>query len=198
MDATAAAGLSDDDFIAAFEQRRLNELPHRFHIRVAWIYIKRLGLEKAMARVTSEIRALASERGQTELYHETITRAWMYIVADAALGAGPSVGFDALLESCPELLDKTALLRYFRPETLASPEARAAWVAPDLRPLPGAPASQRSATVDREPPITAIREESAATQVVVHGVVTGRSGDVASTGSGVGCLCLMTPHARSR
>jgi flavin reductase (DIM6/NTAB) family NADH-FMN oxidoreductase RutF len=122
---------------------------------VAWIYIRALGVDGALARLTSEIRDLANGRGQAALYHDTITRAWTYIVAHATNCLGPESSFGDLLEAHPELLDKHLLLRHYRRETLASPEARAGWVAPDVRSLPGAPPSAEGASVLREAPLSA-------------------------------------------
>lgn len=141
MDAAAATALSDADFIAAFEQAELGEFPHRLHLRMAWIYITRHGVDEAIARVRRGIQDLAAARGQTALYHETITLAWVHLVAHAAADVAPECGFDAVVEAHPELLDKRLLLQHYRSAALSSAAARARWVAPDLRPLPGAPAS---------------------------------------------------------
>jgi hypothetical protein len=139
MDVATADVLSDDDFIAAFEARTLDDFPHRFHLRVAWIYIRHLGVDGAMGRLATEIRDLANGRGQGTKYHETITRAWTYIVAHAAGDAGQGISFDDLLRRHPELLDKHLLLKHYRSQTLGGSEARQCWVAPDLRALPGGP-----------------------------------------------------------
>jgi hypothetical protein len=145
MDAATADGLSDSDFIAAFEQRILDPFPHRFHLRVAWIHINTLGVDGAIARLSVEIKALAAARGQGTLYHDSVTRAWVYIVAHAAADLGPASTFQSMLRGHPELLDKRLLLKHYRPDTLASPQARAGWVAPDLLALPGAPLGAQGA-----------------------------------------------------
>lgn len=139
MDVATADVLSDDDFIAAFEARTLDDFPHRFHLRVAWIYIGTLGVDAAIARLATEIRDLANARGQGTKYHETITRAWAYILAHAASDVGQGTSFEGLLRRHPELLDKHLLLQHYRSETLGGSEARQRWVAPDLRELPGVP-----------------------------------------------------------
>ena len=139
MDVATADVLSDDDFIAAFEARALDDFPHRFHLRVAWIYIGNLGVDGAIARLADEIRDMANGRGQGTKYHETITRAWTYLVAHAAGDVGRATGFEGLLRRHPELLDKHLLLKHYRRETLGGAEARQRWVVPDLRALPGVP-----------------------------------------------------------
>ncbi|HET9452135.1 MAG TPA: hypothetical protein VFO83_14695, partial [Aggregicoccus sp.] len=67
--------------------------------------------------------------------HVTLTRAWALRVA-AALAASPDADFERLLALHPELLERALLQRHYRVQTLASPEARAGWVAPDVAPLP--------------------------------------------------------------
>ena len=143
MDAAASEGLCDADFIAAFERRALDQLPHRLHLRLASAYLAALGLDRAIDRITAEIRDFAAEHGHPRKYHETITRAWMYVVAHATSELPAGAGFDALLAAHPELLDKRLLRNHYSPATLGSPEARAHWVAPDLIALPGAPPDQQ-------------------------------------------------------
>jgi hypothetical protein len=57
----------------------------------------------------------------------------------AARGAGrPGRGFDAFLADNPDLVAdaRGVVLRYYGEALLSSPEARAAYVAPDREPLP--------------------------------------------------------------
>ena len=61
-------------------------------------------------------------------------------VSSAASAARPAT-FAELLARHPQLLDKQLLLKHYTPDVLASSKARAMWVAPDLIPIPGAPAS---------------------------------------------------------
>jgi hypothetical protein len=48
----------------------------------------------------------------------------------------PAPTFDAFVDRHPALLDKRLLTRFYRPATLASPQARAGWVEPDIAPFP--------------------------------------------------------------
>ncbi len=105
---------------------------------MAWLYVRDLSPDVAIDKAAGGIRNLAQANGKTNLYHDTLTRAWVYLVA-AALSQSPARGFNEFIEEHPELLDKQLLLRFYSPEVLASAEARAGWVAPDLHPIPGAP-----------------------------------------------------------
>ena len=70
--------LSDQDFLATFERAGFDRhnFPHRAHLRMAWLYVRHLGVERAVERVASGIRSLAEKHGQSSRYHDTLTRAW--------------------------------------------------------------------------------------------------------------------------
>jgi hypothetical protein len=176
--------LPDGDFIARFEQGGFkgSEFPHRAHLRMAWLYIRDLGAGPAIGKAAGGIRNLAEANEQTNLYHDTLTRAWVYLVA-AALSQSPSSTFAEFIERHPELLDKQSLMRFYSQEVLSSPEARAHWVAPDLNPIPGAPPSQTrghlstSNTVEAGDFVAALRSVPTAVAIVsatdgvnVHGM----------------------------
>ncbi len=136
----ATTALDDDDaaFLARFEGAGFgaHEFPHRAHLRTAWLYVRRDGPEAAAEAVVAGIRRVAAAHGHPERYHDTITRAWVRVVALAAVRTGAST-FDGLLAAHPELLDKRLLLRHYSAGVLGSPAARAGWVPPDLHPIPG-------------------------------------------------------------
>jgi flavin reductase len=134
--------LDDDAFLATFERGGFgsDEFPHKAHLRMAWLYVTRFGSEAAIDRAARGIRILAEANGQANLYHDTVTRAWVYLVA-AAVTRSPSASFGDFLARNPQLLDKRLLLEHYSPNLLASSPARAAWIAPDLAPIPGAPES---------------------------------------------------------
>ena len=125
--------MTDQEFLRAFEEGRIrpSEFHHRDHLRLAWLRVRQLGLAGAAAAVPADSRAFAARHGADRLYHETLTRFWVRIVAHAS-----SPTFDATLEQHPLLLDKELPLRHWARETLFGPAARSGWVDPDLRPLP--------------------------------------------------------------
>jgi hypothetical protein len=125
--------VTDQDFLDAFENGRLStaDFHHRDHLRLAWVQVDKLGLEGGAAAVSAGIRGFAAAHGLDRLYHETLTRFWVRIVAHAA-----EPTFEETLERHPLLLHKELPLRHRSRETLFGDAARASWVEPDLAPLP--------------------------------------------------------------
>jgi len=177
--------LPDEEFISTFERGGFagDDFPHKAHLRMAWLYVTHLGPEAAIDRATAGIRNLALAKGQPTLYHDTLTRAWVYLVA-AAVAESPAASFTALLARNPQLLDKQLVLRYYSSEVLSSSRARTTWVAPDVAPIPGAPPSDdadeeadSAHPVDAAAYVTALRMVPTAVAVVsasdgvnVHGM----------------------------
>ena len=103
---------------------------HRQHVHLAFIAVRRYGPARAADKVGDWIRHLTAHAPQK--YHATVTRAWTEIVA-WHMAADPSVtDFNAFAERYPALLDKRLLTRHYTAAALASPQARAGWVEPDL------------------------------------------------------------------
>ncbi|WP_054944871.1 hypothetical protein [Novosphingobium sp. KN65.2] len=71
-------------------------------------------------------------------YHETITRASLHmarrLLTTLPGDVTPADAYEALMAS--PLGDKDWLFAYWSRETLMTPSARRAWIAPDLAPLP--------------------------------------------------------------
>jgi hypothetical protein len=132
--------MTDDEFLAAFEAAAIPrpDWTHEAHVRMAWLYLTRLPHAEALERVRSGIRKLNGAIGSPDGYHETITVAYVRVIA-SRLRDGEA--FPAFRDRNPDLLDRTlsALLRHYSAERLRSAEARRAFVAPDCGPLPDAP-----------------------------------------------------------
>jgi hypothetical protein len=127
--------MTDAEFVSAFETCELppEAFHHRDHIRLAWVYWNWYG-EAAGARIATAIRRYATHLGKAEKYHETVTQAWMRLVADRA-----GATYDETIALHPELLDKNLLSHYYSSEILQSEAARARFVAPDRAALGGIP-----------------------------------------------------------
>ncbi len=71
-------------------------------------------------------------------YFETLTRAWLVLVADARLRSDAATSVE-LFQRCPELLDRSLPARHYSKELLGTVRARSIFVEPDLSPLPRVP-----------------------------------------------------------
>ena len=129
--------MSDDQFLAAFEGRTVEEFHHRDHIKVAYLYLRRYPLEKAIVKVRDGLKALAVawnapvddlEKG----YHETMTQAWMRLVHLALKDSGAAASADGFCEQQPQLLEKTRLQLFYSRERLMTWDAKREFVEPDL------------------------------------------------------------------
>lgn len=155
---TEATGLSDEEFLRQFEDCTLAyaHWTHRAHLRVAYLYLARFGLAGAIPKVTAGIRAFNQAKGIVDTptggYHETMTVAWLHLVAAMLAESGPTgavspgspplLGPDAppsleFLEAQPQLREKKLLRLYYSRARFGSPEAKYSFVLPDLAPLPG-------------------------------------------------------------
>jgi len=123
---------TDDRFVAAFRDGSLpgEEFPHREHVRMAWLYLERHPTAEALLHFSADLRRFAAGKGNPALYHETITWAYLLLIAERR-AAGET--YAAFAERNPDLFAwKPSLLeRYYRAETLASARARATFLLPD-------------------------------------------------------------------
>ncbi len=125
--------MTDEELIAGFESAELppDSFSHVEHVRAAWWYLERYPFPDALGRFCDAIRRFAAAKGKAERYHETITVAYMLLIAerlDNMRGATWTEFADRngdLLERKPSIL-----ARYYSDETLASDRARRVFVMP--------------------------------------------------------------------
>lgn len=128
----------DEEFMRTFHDGTIlnTRFGHREHLRLAWLLTRRLGAEAGSDAVATGIRQFATQHGNPEKYHETLTRFWAWAVGRHAAAHPEITEFDAFVGAFPQLLDKTLPYHHWRRETMDGAEARAHWVAPDLLALP--------------------------------------------------------------
>jgi hypothetical protein len=126
--------MTDDEFLARFENHTLDEFTHRDHLRVAFAYSRRGGVAAAI-QGARRIRGFAEAAGATRKYHDTLTVAWARVVAHLA-GCHPALAFGPFLDEHPELQRRDLMLGHYSKALLFSDAARAGFIEPDLLPLP--------------------------------------------------------------
>lgn len=133
--------MDDEGLWAAFAASTLmhEQWTHESHVRVAFLFLQRFDLDEAHLRLRAGIIRLNERHGLVESsargYFETLTRAWLVLVAESRARSGAQTSAE-LLARCPELLDRSLTLRYYSRELLRSVRARAIFVTPDLAQLP--------------------------------------------------------------
>jgi hypothetical protein len=136
-----------EELAADFRKSRIThaDWTHSAHLRVAAWHVDRFGRSEALERLRVGIRRLNDHHGtpnsETRGYHETITVAYVHLIGHflATCPAGTTLATRAAELLASPLGAKNALLRHWTAPLLMSPAARAAWVAPDLMPLPELP-----------------------------------------------------------
>lgn len=110
---------------------------HTAHLRVAWMHVREHGRDESIDLLRDRINALNAAHNVPDLptrgYHETITVAWAHVIAARLADDADSKAF---LEHNADLTDKRFLARFYTPDRLMSPEAKAGFVEPDLASLP--------------------------------------------------------------
>jgi hypothetical protein len=111
---------------------------HRAHVRLAYVLLTEAGVDEAAGRMRSALHAFLAHHGiDAAKYHETMTRAWILAVRHfmdrTEKGAASA---DEFIDANPELLDSKIMLTHYSAALLFSPEARSAFMEPDIQPIP--------------------------------------------------------------
>ena len=135
--------MNDDGFLAAFEARTLEELRHRDHIKVAYLYLQRHPLDEAIEKVRTGLQALAVawDAPTDELekgYHETMTQAWVRVVHLTIIESKMLESADSFCDRHPKLLEKSLLNSFYSRERLTNWTAKREFIEPDLAPFASA------------------------------------------------------------
>jgi len=131
--------MSDDQFIAAFEAGLLasENFHHQEHVRMGFLYMSRFPVLEGVGRFSEGLRRLAAKCGRPNLYHETITWAFLLLIRERLARAlehrGRLPSWDEFAADNRDLLrGKDQILKqYYRDETLKSELARKTFIMPD-------------------------------------------------------------------
>jgi len=129
----ASAHLDDEQLLNGFESCTLplSGFRHGDHLRMAWIYLHRNSEEAALKRVRDGILRFAGHYGVAHIYSETMTTAWVKLLA-----THDEASFAEFVAINELRLNMELLHRFWSPEVLMREAARTSWVAPDRAPLP--------------------------------------------------------------
>jgi hypothetical protein len=107
--------------------------PHREHVRMAFELLRLHDFAETALHFSRALRAMAQRAGKPQAFHQTVTIAFLSLIAER-MESRPAADFAAFAQRNPDLLDKGALTRWYRPERLASESARRTFLLPE--PLP--------------------------------------------------------------
>ena len=109
-----------------------DQFHHQQHVQVAWMFVRKYGMPAALAEFSAAIKRFADAKGATGLYHETITWAFLLLIAERH-SRTPAETWPEFEASNPDLLvwKPSILERYYSKELLSSDLARRAFVMPD-------------------------------------------------------------------
>jgi hypothetical protein len=124
-----------ESLVRGFESCTLAEFKHASHLSVALWYLSRLPEREAFARMREGLRRFAAHHN-SNLYHETITLFWLRYVRDFIARAGEDRPTHELANQLADSRPDVRLIYdYYSQERLATDEAKASWIEPDLKPL---------------------------------------------------------------
>ena len=110
-----------------------SEFPHGEHVHVAFELLKRHDFPETVLLFSRTLRAMAQKAGRPEAFHQTVTIAFLSLIAERMEG-GHRGDFAAFAAANPELLEKTLLSRWYGAERLGSAAARRTFLLPDSAP----------------------------------------------------------------
>jgi len=114
-----------------------SEFNHRAHLRLAYIYLTENNSDKSTELMRDTLNRFLLHNGvDPSKYHATITKAWILAVHHFMNKTGGLNSADELIDSNPDMLDTKIMMTHYSAEALFSDEARAAFVQPDLDPIP--------------------------------------------------------------
>jgi len=106
---------------------------HQQHVEVAWMFVRAHGMPAALSEFTSAIKRFADAKGATGLYHETITWAFLLLIADRQARRPAATWQEFEAANADLLVWKPSILnRYYSKELLSSDLARRTFLMPDL------------------------------------------------------------------
>src|ERR1700693_4610035 len=77
-----STSMTDEEFIERFENCTLpaESFHHRDHVRVVWLYLRCYSVLETLGKFSAGLKRFATANGKPNLYHETITWAYVFLI----------------------------------------------------------------------------------------------------------------------
>jgi hypothetical protein len=125
----------DRELLEQFERGTLPSecFGHREHVRVAFLYLTQYPVLEALQAFSKALQRFAAAHGKPQLYHETITWAYIFLIRERMTRSGKAQGWEEFARNNTDLLTwkNGVLSQYYREETLRSDQARSIFILPD-------------------------------------------------------------------
>lgn len=117
--------------LAALEAGALDlaAFPHREHVRLAFEMLRRCAFGDAISRFSTALKALTAKAGKPEVYHETVTVAFLAVISER-LASARCESWGEFSAANPDLLAKDCLSIWYDVDQLNSDIARRVFVLP--------------------------------------------------------------------
>jgi hypothetical protein len=127
--------MTDEVLIERCENCTLSgaDFHHQDHVRMVWLYLQSNSVLATLARFSAGLKRLAAANGKPNLYHETITWAYVFLIHQRMQGEVDKPGWSEFVDRNADLFDwKNNILKsYYQDETLRSEVARRMFILPD-------------------------------------------------------------------
>ena len=121
--------------LRAFETGAVDpaQFPHSEHVRLGYEMLGRYSFGEAISRFSSGLKLLAAKAGKPELYHETITVAFLALINERRAGSATRT-WSEFRANNSDLFDKRCLEKWYDAEQLRTDVARRTFCLPILPP----------------------------------------------------------------
>ncbi len=125
---------TNQELIRRFETNAIPEdsFHHADHVRLAFAYLCKYSALEALQKFSSALQQFATAHGKAQLYHETITFAYFFLIHER-VAASEAATWEEFARDNPDLLlwKDGILKRYYSDATLKSDLARKIFLLPD-------------------------------------------------------------------
>jgi len=126
--------MNDSEVVDSFERGEIpgEDFHHADHLRLAYAYLREYPTLIAIGKFSEALKRFAAARGKTQLYNETITCAYFFLIRER-MEWSENKGWEDFVRKNPDLLvwKDGVLSRYYHAATLKSEIARRVFILPD-------------------------------------------------------------------
>lgn len=130
--------LTDPEFEKQFKQTTLpsEDFTHEAHLRLAWIYLTKYGLQKATEKLCEEIRQFDQTHGDGTKFNQTVTVASAHTI-NHFIKRSHAEDFSVFIGEFPRLLThfKEIVQSHYSFDIFTDPECKTIYRLPDLQPF---------------------------------------------------------------